>query len=246
MFYLFLPPADILSPGYLWNGLTIQDLNLGGGMIALREDLTETYTVTGRDVVTFNGQLHDGLQITRTSTEHITGCGYVPSCRKDSQGNLVSDTDTTTHTTTTFVLARGIGVVQIMEIETNNVSDVTYQNIYSLTGFQRLDVEAFKNKWNTYHNAELGFSLEYPALYDEEPYKSICGIRFEGDGFPSYQVIFGEILLTILPYAGPDKITQYSFDFSNTFAPYKCDVDEIGLSANAVYAHATQTLRTTK
>ncbi len=116
MFHLFLPPADRLQPGYSWSGSNHQGMKLGGGMIALHEDLTETYTVIGNEPVAFDGQTYEGLSILREATAHVTGCGFIPNCT-NSDGTLRQNTDWRTTSAITLTLARGVGIVEIIETE---------------------------------------------------------------------------------------------------------------------------------
>ncbi len=91
-------------------------MKLGGGMIALREDLTETYTVMNNEPVAFDGKTYEGLRILRTSTAHVTGCDYIPNCT-NSDGTLRQNTDWRTISAITLTLARGVGIVGIVETE---------------------------------------------------------------------------------------------------------------------------------
>ena len=136
MFHLFLPPADRFQPGRTWNGFNKQGMDLGGGMIALREDLTETYTVLGNEPIAFAGQTYAGLRILKVAVAHVTGCGYVPNC-VNPDGTLRQNTDYRTVTSTTLTLARGVGIVDIVEVEeylgAGNHQQV--QRTYTLTDY---------------------------------------------------------------------------------------------------------------
>jgi hypothetical protein len=116
LFHLFLPPADRLQPGYAWSGSNHLGMDLGGGMIALREDLTETYTVLNNEPVVFDGRTYDGRRVLRSAAARVTGCGYIPNCT-NADGTLRQDTDFHTVTSTTLTLARGVGIIEIVEAE---------------------------------------------------------------------------------------------------------------------------------
>ncbi len=116
LFHLFLPPADRLQPGYAWSGSNHLGLKLGGGMIALHEDLTETYTVLNNEPVVFDGRTYDGRRILRTAAARVTGCGFIPNCT-NADGTLRQNTEYRTVTSTTLILAHGVGLIQIVEAE---------------------------------------------------------------------------------------------------------------------------------
>ena len=53
--------------------------------------------------------------------------------------------------------------------------------------------------WKTYRNEALGFTFEYPAIYDEAPYNETCGLKERNDG-----VHLGhQIDLSVLNSGGP-------------------------------------------
>jgi hypothetical protein len=101
----FLPPANLLVPGYTWqNAYTLsysiqaQDTN-----ISATSTVSDSYEVTGAEPVTIGGQTFDGLQISRST--HQTTQVQMPG------GINVPPTDFSS--TGTFVMARGVGIVRM-------------------------------------------------------------------------------------------------------------------------------------
>jgi len=99
----FLPPADLLTPGYAWSSAytTTAEVTVEGGQTATSvNQVTESYTVAGTDSVTFGGEPLNGLQIsgTTSSTIQMTMPGVsIPAI--SSSGSL------------TTVMAQGVGIV---------------------------------------------------------------------------------------------------------------------------------------
>lgn len=99
----FLPPADVLVPGYSWTNTYTMKMSFtapGAENMAGTTSVSDTYSVTGAEPVTFGGQTYDGLQISESgSTDtQITLSGVeAPATHIDSTG--------------AFVLARGVGIV---------------------------------------------------------------------------------------------------------------------------------------
>jgi hypothetical protein len=140
MFHLLLPPADRLQVGYAWSGSNHLGMKLGGGMIALREDLTETYTVLNNEPVVFDGRTYDGRRILRTAAARVTGCGFIPNCT-NADGTLRQNTEYRTVTSTTLTLARGVGIIEIVEAEEYFSANDHYQVqlTYALIDYDRPD-----------------------------------------------------------------------------------------------------------
>jgi hypothetical protein len=116
MFHLFLPPADRLQLGYSWSGFNKRGMRLEGRMSTLSGDFAETYRVIGNEPVRYQGRTYDGRQILKAAATHVAGCGYVPNCT-NADGTLRQDTDWRTTSAITLTLARGVGIVEIIETE---------------------------------------------------------------------------------------------------------------------------------
>lgn len=100
---LHLPAVELLQPGYSWEGNSYE-MGEGGGMNDVVNVWTEAYTVTAAEPVILDGQMYDGLQITKEFANRASGSPYI-AIRKHK-------VDILTEGTVVFTLARGIGVVQ--------------------------------------------------------------------------------------------------------------------------------------
>jgi hypothetical protein len=119
----FFPPADVLVPGYSWTNTYTMKMTFtaaGAENMAGTTSVSDTYSVTGAEPVTFGGQTYDGLQISgRGATDiqiSVTGVDVPP---------------THFESTTTFVLARGVGIVTMTSTsqETSDTTDLVSFNI---------------------------------------------------------------------------------------------------------------------
>jgi len=119
----FFPPADLLVPGYSWTNTYTMKMTFtvaGAENMAGATSVSDTYSVTGAEPVTFGGQTYDGLQISgRGATDiqiSVTGVDVPP---------------THFESTTTFVLARGVGIVTMTSTsqETSDTTDLVSFNI---------------------------------------------------------------------------------------------------------------------
>ncbi len=119
----FFPPADVLVPGYSWTNTYTMKMTFtaaGAENMTGTTSVSDTYTVTGAEPVTFGGQTYDGLQISESgSTDiQITLPGVeAPPTHIDSTG--------------TFVLARGVGIVNwtSTSAETTNTQELVSFNV---------------------------------------------------------------------------------------------------------------------
>jgi hypothetical protein len=62
----FFPPADLLVPGYSWSNAYTMKMTFtaaGAENMSGTTSVSDTYSVTGAEPVTFGGQTYDGLQI---------------------------------------------------------------------------------------------------------------------------------------------------------------------------------------
>jgi hypothetical protein len=112
---VFLPPAELLVPGYSWShsyDLEIQ-FNAGGQTMSGSQSRSEASSVTGAEAVAFGGQTYDGLQISRRGTSDIL-----------IQIQGVDAPPVTTSDTSTMILARGVGIVRT----TSQSKDFTSQS----------------------------------------------------------------------------------------------------------------------
>jgi hypothetical protein len=119
----FFPPADVLVPGYSWTNTYTMKMTFtapGAENMAGTTSVSDTYSVTGAEPVTFGGQTYDGLQISESgSTDiQITVPGVeAPPTHFDSRGTLV--------------LARGVGIVHwtSTSAETTNTQELVSFNV---------------------------------------------------------------------------------------------------------------------
>lgn len=102
---VFLPPADVLVPGYAWErSYTLQyEFVIEGNAFASTMTVAESFSVVGTDPVTFNGETYDGLQIQSSSTTTVEFVVAAP-------GGLGSQ-PVTTQASNSLVYARGVGIV---------------------------------------------------------------------------------------------------------------------------------------
>jgi hypothetical protein len=99
----FLPPSQLLVPGYAWaNAYTTQsELDVGGVSATTTTSNSENLSVVGADPVTVGGETYEGLQIAFTNSAQFQT--QVP-------GFQVSPTQM--NSSGTYVLARGVGFVR--------------------------------------------------------------------------------------------------------------------------------------
>jgi hypothetical protein len=101
----FLPPADLLAPGYSWSN--IYELEMTITVPGAPEGMSGTiassvqYTVTGAEPVTVGDQTYDGLQVSQSGT--FTMEFQVPGAPTQP---------TTVEFAGTIVFARGVGIVR--------------------------------------------------------------------------------------------------------------------------------------
>jgi len=109
---VWLPPANLLTVGYSWANayetsftVTIPDSGEGSAQSSTNENAV----VVNAEPVTFGGQTFDGLQISRTGTHsfQITIGGF------SGPGQTVT-------INSTMVLARGVGIISIVDSESNS------------------------------------------------------------------------------------------------------------------------------
>lgn len=107
---VWLPPASLLTVGYGWTNayettFTINSTDLGEG--SAQSATAESVTVTGAEPVNFGGQTFDGVQLSRTGTQsyQISIGGF------SGPGHSVP-------INSTMVLARGVGIVSIVDDST--------------------------------------------------------------------------------------------------------------------------------
>ncbi len=101
----FLPPADLLVPGYSWSNnyeleMTLTVPGVPEGMSGTTASSVE-YTVTGAEPVTVGDQTYDGLQVSQSGT--FTMEFQVPGAPTQP---------TTVEVSGTIVFAKGVGVVR--------------------------------------------------------------------------------------------------------------------------------------
>jgi hypothetical protein len=101
----FLPPADLLVPGYSWSNnyeleMTITVPGAPEGMSG-KIDSSVQYTVTGAEPVTVGDQTYDGLQVSQSGT--FTTEFQVPGAPTQP---------TTIALSGTIVFAKGVGIVR--------------------------------------------------------------------------------------------------------------------------------------
>lgn len=119
----FFPPADVLVPGYSWTNTYTMKMTFtapGAENMVGTTSVSDTYSVTGAEPVTFGGQTYDGLQISGSgSTDiQITVPGVeAPPTHVDSRS--------------TFVLARGVGIVHMTSTSagTTDTTDLVSFNV---------------------------------------------------------------------------------------------------------------------
>ena len=119
---VFLPPPELLAPGYGWSNtyeLEIE-INTGDQKASGTNSRSEQSSVTGAEAVTIGGQAHDGLQISRRGTSTL-----------QLQFPGVSTPPIATSDTGTMTLARGVGIVQTTSQSENfsSQSDLTSYNV---------------------------------------------------------------------------------------------------------------------
>ncbi len=119
---VFLPPAELLVPGYSWsNSYELEiEFNAGAQAASGTQTRSEASTVTGAEAVTFGDQTYDGLQISRRGTSNIL-----------IQIEGVEAPPITTSDTSTMILARGVGIVHStsQSKDFTSQSDLTSYNI---------------------------------------------------------------------------------------------------------------------
>lgn len=102
---VFLPPADVLVPGYTWERTyTLQyELTFEGNSFPTTMAVEESFSVVGNDPVTFNGETYDGLQIQSNAVTTIDTTIAAPG-GGGSQTNTMQSSNT-------LIFARGIGII---------------------------------------------------------------------------------------------------------------------------------------
>jgi hypothetical protein len=103
----FLPPAELLVPGYGWeNAYTIEYTFTGEGQTATSvTSVAETLSVAGNEPVSVGGEQVEGLQIAFSSNYSI---------QVSVAGQSAPPTDIAS--SGTYVLARGVGIVSITSV----------------------------------------------------------------------------------------------------------------------------------
>jgi hypothetical protein len=100
----FLPPAELLVPGYSWtNSYTTQsESTVGGVSVTGTSSVSQSLSVVGTEPVTVGGETYEGIQIAFTSSMEIqVQVPGVPTSPTQLTGSG------------TYVLARGVGFVRI-------------------------------------------------------------------------------------------------------------------------------------
>lgn len=121
---VFLPPADVLVPGYTWQrAYTLQyEITVDGTTFPSTIAVSENFSVVGNEPVTFNGETYPGLQIQSTSASTINVAVAVPG-----GGGSQS---ITTQATNALVYARGVGIISSTS---QGEGSTTQSNLVSFT-----------------------------------------------------------------------------------------------------------------
>jgi hypothetical protein len=102
---VFLPPADVLVPGYTWERTyTLQyELTIEGNTFPSTIAVAESFSVVGNDPVTFNGETYPGLQVQSSSSTTLDIAFAAPGGGGSQP--------ITTQASNSLVYARGVGIV---------------------------------------------------------------------------------------------------------------------------------------
>ena len=105
---VFLPSVDLLTVGYTWNDAFQFQANLSeqGAAFNIPVAVERAFTLTGMAPVVFNGQTHDGLQVTEDLIQAMTFQTAAPGAGPGQ----ITQTQTATYE---IELARGLGFTRM-------------------------------------------------------------------------------------------------------------------------------------
>lgn len=120
----FLPPADLLVPGYSWNNnhTLNAEATLEGQTVTMVSEHAEQFTVGEAQTVTIDGQEYEAITVTGNSTSQMT---------TSMAGVTMPSIETSA--TSTFVYARGVGITAWTSVSTSNGESTT--TTFELTSF---------------------------------------------------------------------------------------------------------------